>query len=70
MAGAAIKTYQVGADFRFEFLSRILYKIGELGGETERIVVLLTIFRRNGYIGVNTSVIPVLTRPALKAVCI
>ena len=35
---AAIYTFQVGADFRFEVFCWILYKLGELDGETERIV--------------------------------
>ena len=35
--GVAILTCQVGADFRFKDFSGVLYKAGELDGETERI---------------------------------
>jgi hypothetical protein len=35
--GAAIFTCQVGADFGFKVFCKILYKVGELDGETERI---------------------------------
>ena len=36
--GAAIYTCQVGADFRFKVSCGILYKLGELDGQTERTV--------------------------------
>ena len=35
--GAAIYTCQVGADSGFKVFSEIVYKFGELDGETERI---------------------------------
>jgi hypothetical protein len=35
--GAAIYTGQVGANLGFKALCGILYKVGELDGETERI---------------------------------
>ena len=44
VTGAASYTCQVGAEFRFEVFSRILYKLGEMGGETERIVASLNHF--------------------------
>jgi len=37
VVGAAIYTCQVGADSRFKDFCGILYKLGELDGETERI---------------------------------
>ena len=40
VTGAAIYTFHVGADFQFEVFCRIIYKLGELDGETERIVVV------------------------------
>jgi len=36
--GAAICTCQVGADFQLKVFCGTLYKLGELDGETERIV--------------------------------
>ena len=38
VVGATMYTCQVGADFRFKDFYGIMYKLGELDGETERIV--------------------------------
>jgi hypothetical protein len=38
VVGADVYICQVGADFRFEVFCGILYKLGELDGEAERIV--------------------------------
>ena len=48
----------VDSDFRFKVFCRILYRLGELDGETERIVASPNHFRRKGHVGVNMSVIP------------
>jgi len=56
--GAAIYTCQVGAYFEFEVFCGILYKLGELDGETERTVASRNVFRRKGHIGVNNAFNP------------
>jgi len=58
VVGAAIYSCQIGADFGFKIFCEILYKLGELDGEIERIEASTNHFRRKGHIGVNNAFNP------------
>ena len=64
---AAIYTCQIGADFGFEVVCGILYKLGELDGETERIVTSPNHFGENGTSASIMPLIPVLKRSESRA---
>ena len=66
LVGAAIYTCQVGADFGFKVFCRILYKVRELDGQTDRTVALPNHFRRKWHVGVNMSVIPCFDTPNVE----
>ena len=64
--GAAIYTCQVGACFRFKVFCGLLYIVGELDREIERMWRRLTLFRRKGHVGVKMPVIPGFDTPSVK----